>query len=338
MKNENPRNNIVIEGLWFSGKTTLAKYYCSRNGYDFVPEPIHLGNISEAESVNSWYLSEHTKREAILDARHSAVLERSSLSSYAFQYALEDGFFDNFELNQLKRSIQEHAVLVVYLKSDQLSLPKGISSDEYYSGANQILSDTRRRKRYEQWFLEELPYSYGITPFVLRTSENGVRKTPEMMEEEVRAVLMHDRVAQVNVVCYWCGAAETKVLVLKRNQRKGGFWQTITGGVHVGEGLFEAAKREVFEEIGLNVNDTSLSATGAKYSFPGNDGYILDEYVFSFRVDSMESVHISEEHETFEWLGVEDAKNRVAYENNRTAIESLKNKKNRHFSLIENCL
>lgn len=326
MKNENPSNSIIIEGLWFSGKTTLAQYYCSRNGYNFVSEPIHLGKISESESVNSWYLSEHAKREAILDAEHSTVLERSSLSSYAFQYALQEGFSENVDLNRLKRSVQKNSVLVVYLKSEQLSLPKDISSDEYYSGANRILSDTKRRERYEQWFLKELPCHYDITPFVLRASENGVRKTSERMEEEVRSVLIHDRVAQVNVVCYWHGAAGTKVLVLKRNQRKGGFWQTITGGVRVGESLFEAARREISEEIGLNADYVSLSATGAKYFFPGNDGYILDEYVFSFRVDNMESVRISEEHDAFEWLSVEDAKNRVAYENNRTAIDSLEHK------------
>lgn len=326
MNTEFSGNSIIIEGLWFSGKTTLARYYCSRNGYEFVPEPIHIGEVSETEDIDSWYLAEHLKRETLLNAMRPVVLERSSLSSYAFRYALEKGVLDYSELDRLRESVREHFVLVVYLKSDKLSLPQDISSNEYYTGANQILLDAKRRERYEQWFLEELPYKYGITPFILRTSENGIRKTPERMEEEIRAVLTHNRVAQVNVVCYSGEKTDTRILVLKRNQRKGGFWQTITGGAHVGESLFEAAKREVLEEIGLEANNSSLFATKAKYSFPGNDGYILDEYVFAFRVDNMDSVHISEEHDAFEWLGFEAAKNRVAYENNRTAIDSLKSK------------
>lgn len=186
--------------------------------------------MPETEDIDSWYLAEHSKREALLGAMRPVVLERSNLSSYAFRYALEKEISDYSELERLKESVQEHAVLVVYLKSDELSLPQDIFSNEYYSGARRILLDAKRRERYEQWFLEELPYKYGITPFVLRASENEVRKTPEKMEEEIQAVLTHNRVAQVNVVCYLGEKTDTKILVLKRNQRKGGFWQTITGG------------------------------------------------------------------------------------------------------------
>lgn len=327
---ETQKNSVIIEGLWFSGKTTLAQYYCSKNKYKFIPEPIHLGKVSEVQDIDKWYRSEHSRREMSLVGAPLVVLDRSSLSSYAFAFAMGRDITNYSAIDQLKKIVRTHTVLVVYLKSEELHFPQDFSSDEYYSGVKQLLLDTKLREKYEQWFFEELPYKHGITPFILRTLENGTKKKVEKMEEEIRAVLAHNRVAQVNIVCYWKEATTTKILVLKRNQRKGGFWQTITGGVHVGESIFEAARREIFEEIGLESESSSLFATKARYSFMGNDGYILDEYVFASRVDDRDLVRISEEHTTFEWLDVEEAKKRVAYENNRIAIDSLSNKIGNH--------
>lgn len=327
MKEDNPRNSIIIEGLWFLGKTMLAQYYCNRNGYKFVPEPIHISEGSSFDvggDVDAWYLSEHAKRTEYLNATHLVVLDRSILASYAFLYASGKQAPDSSALEDFRRSVQAQSSLVVYLKSDGFALPQGVLSDKYYAGVKNVFSDEKSCERYDQWFTEKLPYEYGITPFVLRVSEKNVRKKTEQMAEEIRAVLSCNRVAQVNVVCYWQDMSDTKILVLKRNTRKGGFWQTITGGIHVGESLEGAAEREVLEETGLTrTNNSHVFSIGKKYSFPGNDGYTLDEYVFAFRVDDMAAVKISEEHDDSEWLGVEEAKKRLAYENNRMAIDSV---------------
>jgi dATP pyrophosphohydrolase len=327
MKKDNPRNSVIIEGLWFLGKTTLAQYYCNRNGYEFVPEPIHISKDTSFEAggdVDAWYLSEHAKRTEYLNAGHPVVLDRSILASYAFRYASGKQSPDNAALEDFRRSVQTQSALVVYLKSDGFTSPQNVIADEYYAGVKSVFSDEKSCERYGQWFTEKLPYEYGITPFVLRVFEKNVRKTTEQLAEEIRAVLSCDRVAQVNVVCYWQDASDMKILVLKRNSKKGGFWQTITGGVHVGESLEQAAGRELLEETGLTQKSNSrVFSTGKRYSFPGNDGYMLDEYVFAFRVDDMVAVKISEEHDAFEWLSVEEAKKRVAYENNKTAIDSV---------------
>ncbi len=327
MKEDNPRNSVIIEGLWFLGKTTLAQYYCNRNGYEFFPEPIHISKDSSFEvggDVDAWYLSEHAKRTECLNAGHPVVFDRSILASYAFQYASGQQFADNSALEDFRRSVQAQSALVVYLKSDEFTSPQNALDDEYYAGVKSVFSNEKSCGRYDKWFTEKLLYEYGITPFVLRVSENNVRKTTERMAEEIRAVLSRNRVAQVNVVCYWQDASDVKILVLKRNIRKGGFWQTITGGVHIGESLEQAAERELIEETGLTQKSNSrVFSTGERYSFPGNDEYILDEYVFAFRVDDMAAVKISEEHDAFEWLSVEEAKKRVAYENNKMAIDSV---------------
>lgn len=192
-----------------------------------------------------------------MNAGHPVVLDRSILASYAFLYASDKQVPDASALEDFRRSVRIQSSLVVYLKPEGFDLPRDTFSNEYYAGVKGVFSDEKFCERYNQWFIEKLPYEYGITPFVLRISENHFRKTTEQMAEQIRSVLSCNRVAQVNVVCYWQSVSDIKILVLKRNSRKGGFWQTITGGIHVGESLEQAAEREVFEETGMARTDDS---------------------------------------------------------------------------------
>jgi len=55
-------------------------------------------------------------------------------------------------------------------------------------------------------------------------------------------------------------------LLLRRIPSRGGFWQGVTGGVQQGEGLKEAAQRELLEETGLV--PSLLEKINYSYSFP----------------------------------------------------------------------
>lgn len=83
-----------------------------------------------------------------------------------------------------------------------------------------------------------------------------------------------------------------------------------------------AAQREIYEEINLAPSEYELGLTDMTYSFEGNDGYILDEYVFACKIKDFVNIQISEEHEAMEWLKLETAQDKVKYENNRFAIHA----------------
>jgi len=323
-KSQNPKNSILIEGLWTLGKTTLAQSYCSKYNYHFIPEPLHT-NIKQSmdiSEINDWYLQEHKKREHFLDEDFPVVFERSVLSTFAFLYALGKPLPSDDYLFSLKEIIRKKSILVVFLKGEESIFSYQKEDLGSYSQEIQyILLNNSARERYEEWYTKILPYKYGITPFVLRAVEQGSRRSINDMVTDIYLVLEHKRIAQVNVVCFEEDAMRgIKILILKRNQRKGGFWQTITGGVHPGESLMEAAQREVHEEVGLSGDDIEISRTETKYFFKGDDGYILDEYVFACKIKNISRVSISEEHEKFKWLPVQEAQNKTKYDNNKKAI------------------
>lgn len=81
----------ILEGIWGSGKTTLARALKTKYHARILKEPHHVRagvKTGNAHSLTSWYLSAHKKNMengAILARRGRAVVvERSPLSSIAF--------------------------------------------------------------------------------------------------------------------------------------------------------------------------------------------------------------------------------------------------------------
>ena len=61
---------------------------------------------------------------------------------------------------------------------------------------------------------------------------------------------LNDR--SVQVVVFRSAPAALEFLVLKRRAERGGFWQTVSGGIEDGEAPVDAAAREVREETGCD--------------------------------------------------------------------------------------
>jgi dATP pyrophosphohydrolase len=106
------------------------------------------------------------------------------------------------------------------------------------------------------------------------------------------------------------------------------FWQGITGGVEGGEGIVEAATRELDEETKLV--PTALEQVDYSYSFPVDDRWrhmyaagveeIL-EYVFVAFIGGHQDPSISGEHDRWRWCKLERALRMLKYPGN---IEALK--------------
>ena len=113
---------------------------------------------------------------------------------------------------------------------------------------------------------------------------------------------------------------KNKILAIKRSEKDGGFWQTMTGTVEGNETLEETLKREIYEETGLTGKSDYPSIL---YSFiwrRDNEEYL--EIVFQFRSNS-DNIKLSREHTDYAWLTQNDAIDRVKTENNKNAIRQM---------------
>ncbi len=115
-------------------------------------------------------------------------------------------------------------------------------------------------------------------------------------------------------------------LLMHRVPRRGGFWQGVSGGEEDGEGLVEAATREVSEETGFVPK--MIEAIGYSYTFPMDAEWKhlyapevsrIEEHVFVGLVDGGEP-RLSDEHDTWRWVRLETALELLEWPENREAL------------------
>ncbi|SDM27384.1 NUDIX domain-containing protein [Sediminibacillus halophilus] len=97
------------------------------------------------------------------------------------------------------------------------------------------------------------------------------------------------------------------VLLVKRASNiLDGAWCYIGGGIEQGEKAWEAARREIEEETGIN--DVSLySSNKFDQFYSPHEEYIYMAPVFVGYVGSWQHVRLNHEHSEYKWLPVEEA-------------------------------
>lgn len=111
-------------------------------------------------------------------------------------------------------------------------------------------------------------------------------------------------------------------------------WQGIAGGGEDGETPLEAARREALEEAGIPA-EAHLIELQAICSIPvylfrdgaawGDTLYVIPEY--SFGVDCTgRHISLSHEHSELQWLRFDEARERLTYDSNKTALWELHQK------------
>ena len=110
-----------------------------------------------------------------------------------------------------------------------------------------------------------------------------------------------------------------------------GQWQFIAGGGEDNETLLNAAKRETFEEAGVQSGKwmplTSLcylpvTVIAEKHrQHWRKDAYVIPEYAYAF--ECPDEVTLSVEHTEYAWLPYEEAMQKLQWDSNRTALYEL---------------
>jgi dATP pyrophosphohydrolase len=111
-------------------------------------------------------------------------------------------------------------------------------------------------------------------------------------------------------------------------------WQFIAGGAEDQESPLQAARREAFEEAGIDPNRHYMAlesrCTVPVYFFGGShlwgeSLYVVPEYSFGVDASGAE-LRLSSEHAEFQWLSYSDAVARLTYDSNKTALWELNQK------------
>jgi dATP pyrophosphohydrolase len=132
------------------------------------------------------------------------------------------------------------------------------------------------------------------------------------------------RTAQVEVILFRKEADEIRYLLFKRNARKGGFWQPITGGVEEGESIEDGLKRELLEETGFGSSQRTIDLHfNFNLNFPEREGGVLVEYVYGAELAAGQEPKLSSEHTEYQWVDFDEALRLLKWDENKSALRKL---------------
>lgn len=132
---------------------------------------------------------------------------------------------------------------------------------------------------------------------------------------------------QVLVYPMCSGPQGSRVLLLRRTAKLGGFWQGVTGAPEPGESLGDAAARELCEETGLAGHTIEQIDFSYSFSVPiefahlyARDVERIDEFVFIARLEEERAPSLSHEHKDWRWCSVDDALKMLKWADNKRAL------------------
>jgi ribonuclease P protein subunit RPR2 len=143
-----------------------------------------------------------------------------------------------------------------------------------------------------------------------------------------------DRKIQLECIVFRENDNKIEFLLLKRIQKKGGFWQPISGGFEkTDKSLLDAALRELKEETNISKEDIIKIYENVHY-FEFTKHYLtnkkipkIKEYVYGFKIKNDVKIdinqNISKEHEEIKWVSFKEALELLKWKDNKDALEKL---------------
>ncbi len=102
-----------------------------------------------------------------------------------------------------------------------------------------------------------------------------------------------------------------------------GHWDFPKGHVEEGETTQETALRELREETGIKEEEVKLKEGFEEiidYMYKKNNEFAHKKVIFLLGQTEKEEIRISEEHQGYDWLSFEKAKERVTFQNARKLL------------------
>lgn len=98
-----------------------------------------------------------------------------------------------------------------------------------------------------------------------------------------------------------------------------GKWGIPSGKIEKKESPKEAARRELFEETGIQAKDSSIKGFGCMYIPEEDTNY--DCHLFAIHLEAKPEIQLSEEHACYVWAKIETLKNLQLMKGTREVLE-----------------
>ena len=130
-------------------------------------------------------------------------------------------------------------------------------------------------------------------------------------------------VARECVEGYLFSRSPLRFLVFRRPPSRGRIWVPVSGKVEPEDADFEAAlRREVLEETGLR-DPIAVTPLDWHVPFRADNGETWRLHAYAVEVSPGFEPRLGPEHEAFEWVGVDEALERLHFPDNREAARRL---------------
>lgn len=132
------------------------------------------------------------------------------------------------------------------------------------------------------------------------------------------------RKAQVVLAAIDESSQSFQILLLQTNEKRGLFWQNVTGKIDEGETFEEGGLREAMEETQLKIEAiVDIVDLGLSYSFTDTRGRKVQEKCFLIILDSKWDVKIDpHEHVSYKWVSLQQInENSVKYSSNFETLQ-----------------
>ena len=123
------------------------------------------------------------------------------------------------------------------------------------------------------------------------------------------------------------GFIEVLLLHKPQTNRHPAFWQPITGGIEKLEKSIEACIREVKEETNLQINLQIVRDLNYEFEILiREDDLVIKKSLFMCRdLDPDLEIKISDEHDDFMWVKLEEVRNYLFWDSNKNTFKELYN-------------
>jgi 8-oxo-dGTP pyrophosphatase MutT (NUDIX family) len=122
------------------------------------------------------------------------------------------------------------------------------------------------------------------------------------------------------IEAYVLAGEPRQVLLLKRTEERGGFWQPVSGRIEPFDPDPPAAvRREVLEETGFSPERPPVDLSWS-FAFPGRDGRTWRVHAYGLSLPATRPPRLSGEHTAFQWVPLGQAAGWLAFEDNREAL------------------
>ena len=134
-------------------------------------------------------------------------------------------------------------------------------------------------------------------------------------------------VAKECVEGYLFASPPLELLIFRRTPARGRVWGPVQGKVEPSDRDYPSAIcREVEEETGLVSRPERFIDLDWHVPFRADNGETWRLHAFALEVPRSFQPRLSEEHEAAEWVSAEEAGHRLYYDDNRAAVERLRDR------------